>query len=73
MSEPALLDALSDRRPIRGRLRRMWYAHQRRSLEAHLYCIGALGPWRTVKAENDLLGVWRRDRKKSGAPGAPVS
>lgn len=59
-SEQFLLDALADTRPVRGRIRRMRYKRHRRNLEASLFCVGALGPWRRVYDENELMGVWKR-------------
>lgn len=43
-------------------LRWEWIKYRRRSLEARLFCMGALGPWERVKEENRILGVWRRDK-----------
>lgn len=40
---------------------RYWrFKCRRRSLEAKLFTMGAMGPWGRIKDENDLLGVWRR-------------
>jgi len=34
--------------------------HKRRSLEAHLFTIGALNAWSKVKEENEAMGIWRK-------------